>query len=134
MTLRRMIAVVRGGGDYVLGGETPRAVAQGWLDAGVTPEQAEDYLAVGCWGPSAVASLVAAGVTPAALACPRVLEAVVGARQDAAIARGEIIDPDDDDDARWVTDGCLAYAVSAADTGVEEILAAIAAVADEDRE
>ena len=94
-------------------------MAQGWIDAGLTPAQASAYIEAGCWDADAVAALIAVGVTPEHLGDEDVLARVV-------VARGGNPDADDYDVAAYVTDGSLAYAVSNADLSAAQIAAALA--------
>jgi hypothetical protein len=104
--------------DRILGGDPAVDVAQAWIDAGVTPDQATAYIEAGCWDADRVGALIAAGVTPDRLTDVCVLERVVR-------DRGGDPGSDDYDVAAYVTDGSLGYAHSNGDLSTDEIRAAL---------
>lgn len=58
-----MVSAVSSGGDRVLGSESAASVAAEWSACGLTPAQAREYIAAGCWDAGRVLELVEAGVT-----------------------------------------------------------------------
>lgn len=59
-TLRAYVGPMYHGGDA-------RAVARQWAAAGITPDQAEAYIAAECWCSSSIVALQCAGIRPADL-------------------------------------------------------------------
>ena len=124
--LNELVAVIDGAGELVLGGEDAATVAQWWQDAGLSAEQARDYIDAGCWDADRVALLVGAGITADHLRDADILRAVAEKRAWKAEHRGrDVARGDDLNIAEWVTDASLGYAYSNGDLSAEEILHAM---------
>lgn len=117
----KMINVIERASHLVTGGQSFGDIAQEWTDAGLTPEQASDYIGAGCWDAGRTAKLIAAGITALQLTDRDVAAAYIAARNARAAERGGRYTRED------MTES-LAYMHSNGDATTDEIKDAVAEV------
>lgn len=114
--MKNMIALA---GERVHGGRPYADVAYEWIHAGVTVEQAREYIEAGCWDADRVADLIAAGITAEQLVDDDVAAAITQSRDWASRQRGGPRLTEDD------LKESIAYLHSNRDIGTDEILQAV---------